>query len=105
MVFIETPVFTRRVQELLPDDSYRALQLALALRPEQGPLIPGGAGLRKIRWRQPGSGKRGGVRVIYYLDGPREAIYMLFIFAKSRHSDLRREQLKGLASIVRQELK
>lgn len=48
--FAETPVFTASVRRLLEDEQYRALQLALLLRPEQGPLIPGGGGLRKIRW-------------------------------------------------------
>jgi len=39
--FVETPVFTRDVVELLPDDEYRNLQLALALRPQAGALIRG----------------------------------------------------------------
>lgn len=66
MLFVETPVFTRELQTLLPDDVYSSLQLALMFRPEAGAVIPGGAGLRKIRWSLPGKGKRGGVRVIYY---------------------------------------
>ncbi|MDQ2664783.1 MAG: hypothetical protein M3Z05_02130 [Gemmatimonadota bacterium] len=49
MRFIETPVFTSSVRRLLDDDQYRALQLALVFRPEQGKLIPGAAGLRKLR--------------------------------------------------------
>ena len=50
----------------LDDEQYRALQTALYLRPEQGALIPGGGGLRKLRWGAEGRGKRGGVRTIYY---------------------------------------
>ena len=50
MRFIETSVFTNSLRRHLDDDQYRALQLALALRPEQGALIPGGGGLRKLRW-------------------------------------------------------
>jgi mRNA-degrading endonuclease RelE of RelBE toxin-antitoxin system len=66
MRFVETPVFTKRVKDLLPDEDYRTLQIALVLRPEQGPLIKGGGGLRKVRWAPKRVGKRGGVRVIYY---------------------------------------
>ena len=33
MEFIETPVFTRLVLELLPDDEYRELQFMLADNP------------------------------------------------------------------------
>jgi len=60
MVFIETPIFTKLVKELLSDEEYRSLQEALLLRPETGDVIPGGGGLRKIRWRMSGKGKRGG---------------------------------------------
>jgi hypothetical protein len=48
MVFVETPIFTKLVRELLPDDDYRVLQQALVLRPEAGDIIPGSGGLRKI---------------------------------------------------------
>jgi hypothetical protein len=34
MEFIETPVFTKLICELLPDDDYRIIQNALVLRPE-----------------------------------------------------------------------
>ncbi len=79
MRFVETPVFTRAVTSVLDDDQYRSLQLALALRPEQGNLIRESGGLRKLRWSVPGRGKRGGARVIYYWDKPTETFYMLFV--------------------------
>jgi hypothetical protein len=46
MRFVETPVSTKRLKDLLPDEDYRTLQVALLLRPEQGPLIKGGGGIR-----------------------------------------------------------
>lgn len=49
MRFVETPVFTRAVTSLLSDEEYRQLQLALLIRPEQGALIRGSGGLRKLR--------------------------------------------------------
>jgi hypothetical protein len=36
MVIIETSVFTRHVQELLSDEEYRELQIALVQRPNAG---------------------------------------------------------------------
>lgn len=71
MKFIETPIFTKEVQTLLEDDEYKSLQIALLLRPEQGSIIPGSSGLRKVRWAIKGKGKRGGLRVIYYWDPKR----------------------------------
>ena len=61
MEFIETPIFTKAILELLTDEEYRALQLALLFRPENGALIKGSGGLRKLRWKRKGSGKRGGI--------------------------------------------
>ena len=82
MRFIETPVFTRTVQRHFDDEAYRALQLALVLRPELGSIIPGGAGVRKMRWASKGKGKRGSLRVIYYWAVAEETFYMLYVYRK-----------------------
>ena len=105
MRFVETPVFTRAVRALVSDDEYRALQLALMLRPEQGALIRGSGGLRKIRWGGSGRGKRGGTRVIYYWDDDQEAFYMLLVYAKSDQEDLTPSQIRVLGRLVREEFK
>lgn len=104
MRFVETPLFTARLSAHLDDDSYRALQLALVLRPEQGSLIPGSGGLRKLRWGVEGRGKRGGLRLIYHWDAKREVAYMLFMYAKNEQGDLTPAQVKTLARLVREEL-
>ena len=39
--FIETPAFTRLIGKQMNDDEYAKLQLALALRPDWGKVIPG----------------------------------------------------------------
>jgi len=105
MRFLETPIFTSEILRLLDDEQYRALQLALLLRPEQGAVIQGSGGLRKVRWTAGGRGKRGGIRVIYYWDKRRECIYMLLAYSKGRQDDLTPEQLKVLRQLVREEFK
>lgn len=97
---METPVFTRAVGELLPDEEYRRLQVILLLRPEIGDVISGSGGLRKLRWRSASRGKRGGLRLIYYWDAP-STMYMLLVYKKSRRDDLSPLQLKTLKSLVR----
>src|ERR1700737_2586983 len=81
--FIETKLFTRLVQEYLTDDEYRELQAHLIEEPEAGDVIPGSGGVRKLRWRAPGRGKRGGYRVIYYAKIERGVIWMLTMFPKN----------------------
>ena len=98
-------MFTRAIRWLLPDEEYRTLQLALVFRPEQGPVIRGSGGLRKVRWGAGGRGKRGGVRIIYYWDKPRGTFYMLFAYPKSEQEDLTPEQLQVLSRLVREEFR
>jgi hypothetical protein len=89
----------------LDDEQYRALQTALYLRPEQGALISGGGGLRKLRWGAEGRGKRGGVRTIYYWAADDGVCYMLYLYAKNDQGDLTATQLRALARVVREEFK
>ena len=105
MRFVETPIFTREVLCLLSDETYRALQLALLLRPEQGVLMPGSGGLRKIRWASKGRGKRGGIRAIYYWERESETFYMLLAYVKSEQENLTPRQLRILGRLVKEEFK
>ena len=88
MVFIETPVFTRQVQELLSDEAYSAFQWYMALNPEAGDVIQGAGGLRKVRWSVAGGGKRGGVRVIYFHVAAQAQVRLLLIYRKGVKDDL-----------------
>jgi mRNA-degrading endonuclease RelE of RelBE toxin-antitoxin system len=102
MIFIETPVFTKLVEDLLPHDSYVDLQHTLLLRPDTGQVIPGSGGLRKVKWGIELKGKRGGLRVIYYWDRLNENVTMLFIYRKSEREDLTPEQLKFLRRLIKE---
>ena len=105
MCFVETPVFTSLVRRHLSDESYRALQLALLLRPEQGTVIRGSGGLRKLRWAAEGRGRRGGLRVIYYWAVAEEVCYMLYLYGKNEQADLTPAQVRTLGRLVREEFK
>jgi len=75
---VETQIFTKRIVNFLSDNEYKDLQWTLMANPVAGRVIPGGNGLRKIRWHITGSGKSGGLRIIYYYFTQREKIYMFF---------------------------
>ena len=100
MIFIETSIFTKEIIRLLPDGDYRVLQQQLIVNPALGVLIPNSHGLRKMRFGIQGSGKRGGLRVIYYWDVAQETIYMLLPYRKSEKEDLSRDQIKVLSQWV-----
>jgi len=64
---VETPIFSRRADALLTRDERAELITTLASNPMAGDVIPGTGGVRKLRFGAGGRGKRGGVRVIYYV--------------------------------------
>jgi len=101
--FLETPVFTRLVRKYLDDVNYRALQLALILRPELGPVIKGSGGIRKVRWAPEGRGKRGALRVIYFWEPVRSTCYCLYLYPKNVQDNLSPAQLRILRKVVEEE--
>jgi mRNA-degrading endonuclease RelE of RelBE toxin-antitoxin system len=105
MRFVETPAFTAAIRRHLDDEQYRQLQIALMLRPEQGPVMQGSGGLRKVRWATTGAGKRGGLRVIYYWAPRDQACYMVYAYTKSEQGDLTPAQMRQLSRVVREEFK
>ena len=105
MVFIETSIFTRQIRQLISDDHLRVLQEWIAAFPAAGNLIKGSRGCRKLRWKTVVTGKRGGIRVIYYWMKDRDRIILLLAYAKSRTNDLSQAQIRMLGEIVKLEIK
>ena len=103
MRFVETLIFTGQITALVADAEYRELQQALLLRPTLGPVIRGSGGLRKVRWASAGSGRRGGIRVIYYWHVLDRAFFMLFAYPKSMQDNLTQRQLALLRRVVEEE--
>ena len=72
----------------MSDEAYAAFQWQLAVNPQAGEVIQGTGGLRKMRWSAPGSGKRGGVRVIYFHVAADAQVRLLLIYRKDVKDDL-----------------
>ena len=80
--FIESSIFERALPVYLDDDEYSELQQFLMQNPEAGELVPGSGGVRKVRWARPGMGKRGGLRIIYFVRYQPNEFWMLTLCAK-----------------------
>jgi mRNA-degrading endonuclease RelE of RelBE toxin-antitoxin system len=102
MEFIEAPAFTRHLAGYLSDEGYRELQAYLAENPEGGDLIQGTGGFRKLRWSDSrrGKGKRGGLRLIYFVFSEDEQIWLLTLYDKNEADDLSPVQKKALKEAV-----
>jgi hypothetical protein len=84
------------VYDDLSDAEHAGLQRALTVRPEAGVAVPGPDGLRKLRWRARGRGKRGGVRIICYWRSRDFEIWLPTIDAKSGETDIPRAVLAAV---------
>ena len=96
----ELPEFIRIAAALLTDAERQDLIRYLADNPRSGVLIEGPGGVRKLRWGLAGRGKRGGVRVIYYVYDESIPLYLLTMFAKNDRANLTRAERNELAALV-----
>ena len=101
--FIETPFFTRALEQYLDDDEYAELQRYIGERPETGVVVPGTGGVRKLRWAVSGRGKRGGLRVIYYLRSDRGEIWMLTLCGKNVRENIPAHLLRQMKEAITDE--
>jgi len=104
-LFVEATGFTGLVRSYFgSDDSYANFQAELAEQPEKGSVIPGASPLRKIRWgdKRRGSGKRGGVRVIYIHIPDLSVLFMLDIYGKDEADDFTSGEKKELQVMANQ---
>jgi len=94
--FIESAAFERVRAVYLDDDEYAELQQFLMEHPEIGDVIPGSGGVRKLRWKRKGMGKRGGLRIIYFVRYQPNEFWMLTLYAKARQENVPAHILKRL---------
>ena len=94
--FVETRLFTGLVSRYLSDDEYADLQRTLIADPEAGDVIRGTGGVRKLRRGIAGRGKRGGIRIIYYVRAQQSQIWMLTLYAKNEEQTIRAHVLRKI---------
>jgi len=90
---VESRMFTRKVSQIWNDVELEAFKEFIAQKPLAGSVIPGTGGVRKVRWGRTGSGKRNGVRVIYFIRSPHET-WLLTLYAKNEIEDIPAHELK-----------
>ena len=106
LVFFETPIFSRLLQQYLGDEAYQDLQQMLLENPEAGNIMPSTGGFRKVRWRDSrrGKGKRGGLRIIYYYLTADHQIWFFTLYGKDEVTDLTSDQKRVLKQAIKSEL-
>jgi mRNA-degrading endonuclease RelE of RelBE toxin-antitoxin system len=84
----ETDAFVRYASAVWSGDEREEFITWIANNPLAGDVIPGTGGLRKVRYSRQGSGKRGGVRVIYFNVLEDGTIWLLIVYSKAKYDNL-----------------
>jgi hypothetical protein len=98
--FIELPAFTRYAADYLDDDEMAELQRSIDNNPTAGVVVPGTGGVRKLRWSRTGTGKRGGLRILYYVQDAQGRIWLLTVYAKSARENIAASTLNLLRELA-----
>jgi hypothetical protein len=96
----ETPLFARQAEEVWSEGERDEFVNFIARNPELGDVIPDTGGVRKVRWTRAGSGKRGGVRVIYYYHDPNRPLYLLMVYAKAQRENLSADEKRAVRKLA-----
>ncbi|MDR2189324.1 MAG: transcriptional regulator [Azonexus sp.] len=100
---IETAMFQRYAADVWTDAEREGFINAIAADPEAGVVIPEAAPLRKVRWKRQGTGKSGGVRVIYFNRLKNGTVTLLIVYAKAKTETLSKAFLTELRKLFDEE--
>ncbi|MEZ9868872.1 type II toxin-antitoxin system RelE/ParE family toxin [Vibrio sp. 10N.261.51.A4] len=98
---VELPEYKKRVEKLLSEEENKQIINYLAEHPKAGVLMQGTGGIRKLRWAKEGSGKSGGVRVIYYYHSEEIPLFMLSLFGKNEKANLSKAECNVLNKLTK----
>ena len=88
LTVVETLLFQRQWPLYWTEEERGEFASFIAEHPAIGDVVPGSGGIRKVRWSRAGSGKSGGVRVIYFTRTAEGEVVLLTLYAKAKTDNL-----------------
>jgi len=99
LTVVESPIFQKLWPLYWDEDERAEFASFIALNPDAGAVIRGSGGVRKVRWAREGTGKSGGVRIIYLTRNEAGEVYLLTLYAKSKSENISLATLKEIRSL------
>lgn len=106
---IQTKAFEKEISSLISKrklklEDFEDFKKNLVEFPDQGDVIPGTGGIRKVRLKSASKGKRGGFRVCYLNIEEKLILFLLFVYPKNEQESLSTQEkieLKQLAETIK----
>jgi hypothetical protein len=96
LTVVETLLFQRQWPLYWEEEERAEFAVFIANDPLAGVVVRDSGGIRKVRWSREGSGKSGGVRVIYFTRLEEGEVVLLTLYAKSKTDNLKGAKLKEI---------
>ncbi|MBE0624451.1 MAG: type II toxin-antitoxin system RelE/ParE family toxin [Burkholderiales bacterium] len=93
---VETSVFQKQWPLYWSEEERGEFAAYIAEFPSAGDVVPHSGDIRKIRWRRAGTGKSGGVRIIYFTRTAEEEVVLLLMYAKAKTDNITGPKLKEI---------
>jgi|SRR5579863_3132391 len=100
ITIVEMTMFLRSSAKVWSDDERSDFVDYIAANPHAGDIIPDTGGLRKVRWGRQGSGKRSGVRAIYFYHSQDIPLFLITVYAKAEQEDISPDQKRVMRDFV-----
>ena len=97
---IETELYLSQAKRLMSEEERDHVVDTIPANPAGGVVIKGTNGLRKLRIRLRGRGKRGGGRVVYWFHSKCYPAMLMFVFAKNASQNLSSAERKALIRAI-----
>ena len=97
---VETSLFQKQWPLYWSEEERGEFAAYIAEFPNAGDVVPQSGGIRKVRWRRAGTGKSGGVRVIYFTRTAEEEVVLLLMYAKAKTDNITGPKLKEIRRVL-----
>lgn len=100
LTVIETSLFQRQWPLYWTEDERGSFAAYIAEHPTDGDVVPDSGGIRKVCWSRAGSGRSGGVRVIYFTRTAQGEVVLLTLYAKAKTDNRTGPKLKEIRRVL-----
>ena len=96
LTVVETLLFQKQWPLYWTEEERGEFAAYIAESPDAGAVVPESGGIRQVRWRRAGTGKSGGVRVIYFTRTAEQEVVLLLLYAKAKTDNITGAKLKEI---------